>query len=217
MAYLLYIDTSGMDSLVMILRDNTIVAFRSNANQKDHGQFINIHIQEIMNEANIKWNELNAICVLNGPGSYTGLRIGLGTAKGIAYAHQLPLILINKLDLIYNFIPKDLITQHNGIVSKAREDEYFFATYDSKGVSTLVPSLASHAEIQTQISENALSLFCIEEELKDDFEKITVVDKKSEIIANLCLQYFQDQKFADLFLSEPFYLKNVHINKINKL
>ena len=100
MKHLLYLDTSDKKSLLLIIREGAVIAERSNDIQNNHGQVINSQIQEMMTECNLPWQQIDAICVLNGPGSYTGLRISLATAKGLCYAQSIPLILLNKLDLI---------------------------------------------------------------------------------------------------------------------
>jgi tRNA threonylcarbamoyladenosine biosynthesis protein TsaB len=217
MAYLLYIDTSGPESLVMLLKDADILSKRINTVAKDHGQLINIHMQEVLTDAQINWNQLDAVCVLNGPGSYTGLRIGLGSAKGICYAHQLPLILLNKLELIYSAIPQGSIQQTIGILSKAREQEFFFMSYAADGQIVILPSLSTTQDIENQQSEFKMALYTTETELQSEFEAISVIQLHPEHIARVCFNAFLEKKFEDLFLSEPFYLKNVYINKINKL
>jgi tRNA threonylcarbamoyladenosine biosynthesis protein TsaB len=217
MAYLLYIDTSGPESLVMLLKDDFILSKRINTVAKDHGQLINIHMQEVLTDAQINWNQLDAVCVLNGPGSYTGLRIGLGSAKGICYAHQLPLILLNKLELIYSAIPQGSIQQAIGILSKAREQEFFFMSYAANGQIVILPSLSTTQDIENQQTELKMALYTTETELQSEFEAISVIQLHHEHIARVCFNAFLEKKFEDLFLSEPFYLKNVYINKINKL
>jgi tRNA threonylcarbamoyladenosine biosynthesis protein TsaB len=217
MAYLLYIDTSGPESLVMLLKDADIQSKRINTVAKDHGQLINIHLQEVLTEAQINWNQLDAVCVLNGPGSYTGLRIGLGSAKGICYAHQLPLVLLNKLELIYSAIPKGSTQQFIGILSKAREQEYFITSYAADGQVAILPSLSTTEDIKNQKTELNMALYTCEAVLLTEFETISVIQLHPEHIARVCFDAFLEKKFEDLFLSEPFYLKNVYINKINKL
>lgn len=217
MAYLLYIDTSGPESLVMLLKDADILSKRINTVAKDHGQLINIHMQEVLTDAQINWNQLDAVCVLNGPGSYTGLRIGLGSAKGICYAHQLPLVLLNKLELIYSAIPQGSIQQAIGILSKAREQEFFFMSYAANGQIVILPSLSTTQDIENQQTELKMALYTTETELQTEFEAISVIQLHPEHIARVCFNAFLEKKFEDLFLSEPFYLKNVYINKINKL
>lgn len=217
MAYLLYIDTSGPESLVMLLKDADILSKRINTVAKDHGQLINIHMQEVLTDAQINWNQLDAVCVLNGPGSYTGLRIGLGSAKGICYAHQLPLVLLNKLELIYSAIPQGSLQQAIGILSKAREQEFFFMSYAANGQIVILPSLSTTQDIENQQTELKMALYTTETELQAEFEAISVIQLHPEHIARVCFNAFLEKKFEDLFLSEPFYLKNVYINKINKL
>lgn len=217
MAYILHIDTSGNESQIFVASNETILASRSNPIQKDHGSIINIHIQEVMDEAKITWTDLGAISVMNGPGSYTGLRISLAAAKGICYAHQLPLILINKLDYLYQCIPIENRKTENGILIKAREHEYFYASYDANGNYLIEPSLSTKELLQTQISANTLQLFAIDDTLLTDFEQLHMIEINNTALNQIIFSSYNARQFSDLFLSEPFYMKNVYINKINKL
>ena len=97
MALLLHIDTATSYAGVCISRDKTILASRSHHQQKDHAAFLQPAIQEILKEAAISLNEIDAVAVTGGPGSYTGIRVGLASAKGICYALNKPLIIVNTL------------------------------------------------------------------------------------------------------------------------
>ena len=102
MALLLNIDTATSYAGVCISRDKTILASRSHHQQKDHAAFLQPAIQEILKEAAISLNEIDAVAVTGGPGSYTGIRVGLASAKGICYALNKPLIIVNILAVIAN-------------------------------------------------------------------------------------------------------------------
>jgi tRNA threonylcarbamoyladenosine biosynthesis protein TsaB len=216
MKHLLYLDTSDKKSLLLIIREDEVLAERSNDIQNNHGQIINAHIEEMMIECNLSWPQIDAICVLNGPGSYTGLRISLATAKGLCYAQTIPLILLNKLDLIYQSVPKISDSSICAII-KARENEFFTAIYSADGQQKLPYSLLSKDELLKEI-ETHQAILCAEDETHQaEFEQFTHVNVSFNDIISLCRTYFNEHKVADLLHSEPFYLKNVYINKINKL
>ena len=215
MATLLFLDTSAHKSLVMLIKNDEVIAKRSNENQSTHGQVINNLMNEVLEESNISWHQINGVCVLNGPGSYTGLRIALATAKGICYAQEIPLMLINKFDLIYAIIADNYKENIIYITRKAREDEYITAVYLPQN-EVMEAQLYSQTELLSKINETNGHLF-IEEEGLIDLENALFNAPQKTDIARLCHDYYQKAHFADLFLSEPFYMKNVFINKINKL
>lgn len=217
MSKYLYLDTSSDSSLVMLCEQAAVLAWRSNAIQKDHASLINLHIAEVLNESATSWSDVNGIVVLNGPGSYTGLRIALATAKGLCYARKLPLYLINKLDMILFATSKESRGDLNGIALKAREGEYFWAVYNKSGEVVVAPSLSTKEEVLEYFKHNTCSLFFMDEQISSEIALGSVVSIQSDRIAQFIETHIIDSKPADLFLSEPFYLKNVHINKINKL
>ena len=214
MSFNLYIDTSGPQSTILLFDENKHFAIRQNNIQNDHSKFIHSHIDEVMNELNISWKDLQTVCVLNGPGSYTGLRISLATAKGIAYAHSLPLVLINKLDLLASIVNS---INSFGVVIEAREKEYFFALFDDQKKHIIEPSIINEDDLVVICEDKKAVLFSSEdkkEAQKIDFDTISLNEKS---IMDFCLNEIKGRNFADLFISEPFYMKNVFINKINKL
>ncbi len=100
MPLILNIDTATEYASVCISKGNEVLAMETNADQKNHGSFIQPAIQRLMNAASLTLQAFDAIAVTAGPGSYTGLRVGLATAKGLCYATQKPLILINTLEVM---------------------------------------------------------------------------------------------------------------------
>ena len=85
MATLLFIDTAGEKALVGISQNNVLLAMEENNTPNAHANFVQIAIETVLKKASIPIQTLDAIVVTMGPGSYTGLRVGLASAKGIAY------------------------------------------------------------------------------------------------------------------------------------
>lgn len=208
---ILYLDTSCDHSIVMLLRKTEILSHRTNSLQKEHASVLNMHIAEVLQEANCLWDQLAGVVVMNGPGSYTGLRLSLATAKGLCYAHQIPLYLFNKLDLIMYATPIPQRGELNGIAIKARAGEYFWAEYDYHGNCVVSPCVANLESIQ--IKNGAFKLFCIDSDPDIDFmcsEKVTIGTNTIALFVNEIVLKLSP---ANLFLSEPFYLKNVYLTK----
>src|SRR6476661_7599128 len=100
MAYILHIDTSSNTGIAMLAKDGVPVSTRLHDNSREHAAVINGMVAEVLTEAGVVLNDIAAVAVCNGPGSYTGLRIGLATAKGYCYAAGKPLLLNNRLQLM---------------------------------------------------------------------------------------------------------------------
>ena len=96
----LYIDTAGETATVAISEHHQLLAIEQNLTPNSHASFVQLAIQKIVNELNMTMSSIDAIVVTMGPGSYTGLRVGLSSAKGIAYALNKPLIGISTLELL---------------------------------------------------------------------------------------------------------------------
>src|SRR5258708_17366566 len=100
MSYILNIDTAVNNASVCLSKNNELVNIAINENLKDHAAWIQPTIKKLIESAGIRLKEIDAVAVSNGPGSYTGLRIGLSTAKGLCYALNIPLIAIGTLDMM---------------------------------------------------------------------------------------------------------------------
>ena len=93
MALLLGIDTTTKNCSVALFKNNVLIDFYEEVSDKYmHAERLTLFIINLLNNNSVKFNDIEAVIVSKGPGSYTGLRIGVGTAKGICYALNLPLI-----------------------------------------------------------------------------------------------------------------------------
>mgnify|MGYP000633793473 CR=1 FL=1 len=108
---ILHIDTSGPDALIGISQDLKIIASKQNSQSNTHGEFVQAGVEELCKATALQLKDIDAIAVTMGPGSYTGLRVGLSSAKGLCYALQKPLILLNTLEVIATKIMAVIITQ----------------------------------------------------------------------------------------------------------
>lgn len=100
MKYILNIHTSTETAIVNVCDEKKVLTTITNKEQKQHAAFLHSAIRQILVDNNIKTNELKAIGVTGGPGSYTGIRVGMATAKGLCYALKIPLLLFNTLEVM---------------------------------------------------------------------------------------------------------------------
>jgi len=126
MASFLFIDTSAAVATIALHQKGLPLLQLHHHQAMEQASVLSLLIEELCQKANISLAKLSAICVCAGPGSYTGLRVGLSTAKGIAYALDIPLLLFNRLDLL---AAASAPGRELAVVLQARKEEYFLAHY----------------------------------------------------------------------------------------
>ena len=133
MSILLYIDSATDHASVAIAQDGNLMGMKRNEVQKDHAAFLQPAIQKLLDTLSIDIKKIDAVCVSAGPGSYTGLRVGMASAKGICYALNIPLITISTTEIMASAAkinseigPKDFIIP----MIDAKRMEVFSAIYN---------------------------------------------------------------------------------------
>ncbi|NOT52810.1 MAG: tRNA (adenosine(37)-N6)-threonylcarbamoyltransferase complex dimerization subunit type 1 TsaB [Chitinophagaceae bacterium] len=216
MSLILNIDTALDIASVCLAKDEQLLQFSVNENQKEHSSWLHNCIAELMQEAGYEMKELDAIAVSIGPGSYTGLRVGLAAAKGFCYALQIPLITVNTLKLIA-FASKDESVDLICPMIDARRMEVFTAVYDKNFVEK-VPSRAmilDESSFDSFLSSNKI-LFCgngvkkLKPLLSNTNASFSDSIADASHLAQLSYPVFLNKQFADLAYSEPFYLKEFY-------
>lgn len=216
MAYLLCIDTAQGTASVCLAKDQKIIGSLSNNEQKDHASWLHQAIDSLAAQQNLSLHSIDAIAVSNGPGSYTGLRVGLSAAKGLCYALNIPLITISTLKMMAGAITHPA----NGLLCPlidARRMEVYTAVYTKDLNEVLSPAAMI-------IDENSFATFLSNEILiftgsgTGKLKKIihhpntqfveTVFS--AENLVPLAIQEFQAGHFADLAYAEPFYIKEFY-------
>lgn len=218
MATMLHIDTAGTTAYVMLATDGKIISSISNEQVSTHASFLHKAIQQALDKAGIKLKDIDAIAVANGPGSYTGLRVGLAAAKGICYAIDKPLICINNLEILaVAALQQNSAAELCAPMIDARRMEVFTAIYSKGGKEILAP----HAKI---LDENSFSeqlkdkkiLFCGDAVPK--WKKLTshtnalfsTEYSADKAFAQLANDSFITNLFANLAYAEPFYIKEFY-------
>ena len=137
MALILNIETSTSVCSVALCEDGEIISQRENNEGKSHASLLTVFIDEILKEASVNIKKIDAIAVSKGPGSYTGLRIGVSVAKGLCYGVDLKLISINTLQsMAFGAILKFLELEENMLLCPmidARRMEVYSALFNIKG------------------------------------------------------------------------------------
>ena len=219
MPLILNLETATKNCSVALAKDGKTIACKEIAAQNfSHAEKLHVFIEEILSENNIQFSDLNAIAVSQGPGSYTGLRIGVSSAKGLCYALNIPLIAVDTLQLLAKQIKIE-----NGIILPmidARRMEVFSAFYDKNHIQIRT----TQAEIIDELSYQEISE--IIHLVGDGIEKFknTLTDEKfifhsdavfpsAKEMSELSFNKFKIKDFVDVAYFEPFYLKDFVLSK----
>jgi tRNA threonylcarbamoyladenosine biosynthesis protein TsaB len=222
LAKLLIIDTALEEAIVALSKDGKITCELTNKETHSHASFIQVAIEKLIQDQDMKISELDAIAVTLGPGSYTGLRVGLATAKGIAYALQKPLIGLSTLSALaaaaIQLTSKSIVPPYQIFsMIDARRMEVFGAVYDA----TLKPIVHEQAMVLDQTKWDSFMMqptICIGNghfKTKDfaSPNQVTYLDGSytSQVLAELAMVKWAAGQFEDLAYVGPNYLKDVYI------
>lgn len=142
MLYILNIHTATDKALINLMKDEEILGTYSNNETKQHASFLHVAIKELLEQYNVEIKNLDAIGVSLGPGSYTGIRVGLATAKGLCYALKIPLISYTSLEIMAlsaSIITKDSNALYCPMID-ARRMEVYTALYDYNQKEIMPPT-----------------------------------------------------------------------------
>ncbi len=223
MPLLLCLDTSNENAAVCLYENGKIITKKINTTPREHAQWLHISIQELLHNTNVKWQEIDAFAFVNGPGSYTGLRIGLSSIKGLCFALQKPLIALNTLDVFANLFT---IQQNEMLVTSidARRNEVFIAIYNHKKEYLLKPQAFILNENLFHFNDNKHNILCVGNGTKKiiDFfpslhlqEQLFNYEQFVITMAKMSEQYYLEKHFCDINTLESFYLKETFINPIS--
>lgn len=218
MAFILGIETATEVCSVALFNNDSVVAFREIEEGNKHANELTTLISEVVKEANISLPQVDAFCVSMGPGSYTGLRVGVSTAKGLCYTLNKPLIAVNTLQSLAEVFIQ-LNPSYHGLICPmidARRMEVYTALYDETGAE----KLATHAKIIDETSfvdELATTTLTFIGNGADKCQSLIKHNNAvfageirctSKGLAKLAYQKFMNNEFVDLAYFEPFYLKD---------
>lgn len=232
MALILCIETGTDICSVGVARDGELISLRESAEGRDHARQVGVFVDELLREMNLQADELDAVAVGKGPGSYTGLRIGVSFAKGLCYGVGKPLIAIGSLDALTEVVREDY---EAGIIDVDRWEE-----------AHLCPMVdARRMEVYTQLfdyngcAESAVTAEVVDAEsfaaVRADGRPFVLFGngaaKCAEVLAGITLvevtpsarglarlaeAAYERGAFEDIAYFEPFYLKDFVVTTSKK-
>lgn len=214
MIYLLHLETATKVCSVALSCNGELIALREESTQEySHSEKLTIFIQEVVQEAGITLQNLHGVSVASGPGSYTGLRIGVSTAKGLCYALDIPLISVDALVSMAKIAQKKYPEQTLCPLIDARRMEVYCGIYSSdltllKPISADIIDENSYAEFEPFVyfGDGAEKLSSIWENRKCLFDAIIHASAIGQI--ETAYKKFLSNELEDVAYFEPFYLKD---------
>lgn len=221
MAIILHLETATRSCSVALSDNDRLLALKETQRENSHAEMITVFIQEALTEAGLQIHQLDAVAVSKGPGSYTGLRIGVSTAKGICYALNIPLLSVNTLfslaqgvlHLDHDFDAKTLLCP----MIDARRMEVYYALFDLS-LNELKPNAAeiiTSESFSEYFQENSLLCFGDGAEkcktLFEGVQKIQFIDDvflSAQYMIPKALERYNRSEFENTAYFEPFYLKD---------
>jgi tRNA threonylcarbamoyladenosine biosynthesis protein TsaB len=215
LAFILNIETSTKNCSVSVAKDGkTIVLKELNDGGYSHAEKLHEFIKEVIAEAGIQFSDLKAIAVSKGPGSYTGLRIGVSAAKGLCFALNIPLIAINTLESLAQSI--SLIEGFKIPLLDARRMEVYSAVFDKNNIikKEVSAEIITNESFKSYLESGKVYFFgdgaekCKEVILHENANYFDDKFPSAKDMEQLSSEKYKNNDFVDVAYFEPFYLKD---------
>jgi len=219
MALILHIETSAKNCSVALSQNGELLFNKVDTAGSSHSVQLGLFVDEALKVVEGTGKKLDAVAVSSGPGSYTGLRIGVSLAKGVCYALDIPLIAVPTLDLLADEVRRTKILPKEALICPlvdARRMEVYTALYDANctmlhPVSAVIVDETTFAqELEKHpiwfVGDGAEKCSTIIHSENADFDG-QIVPLAASMLP-LAEKKYQEQTFEDVAYFEPFYLKN---------
>ena len=216
MTLILGIETATKNCSVALFKDGIVIAEKEYISDRySHAEQLTLFIQQVIDSAKITLKKIDAVALSMGPGSYTGLRIGTSTAKGLCYALDIPLIAISTLKAMSLAMAKNEKSATYCPMIDARRMEVFSALYDEnnkqvRGVQADVVDENTYVEFLANeiIFFGDGSLKCHEIINHENAKFIKGINPSAKNLGILAKAKFENKDFEDVAYFEPYYLKD---------
>ena len=217
MERIILIETSTALCSVALAEDGVITAYKESSAPKAHASLTAVFIDEILKEQGLTMSDCKAVCVSMGPGSYTGLRVGVSTAKGLCFGSGLPLIAVGTLDtLVAQAQVSGQIGNARYVVPMvdARRMEVYTATFTPEGkqITETAPMIIDENSFAEQLAEGEVLFIgdgagkCADM-IKHPNAKFIQCNPQASAMLSPAQAAYKEKRFEDVAYFEPFYLK----------
>lgn len=226
MAKILQIETATAICSVALSINGKTFSFKEEKGQNLHAANLTLFIDEVLKTAGLSYPELDAVAVSKGPGSYTGLRIGVSTAKGLCYALDKPLIAIETLEMMAaGYLAEN--PDYSGLICPmidARRMEVYTSIFD-RSLSVITPTEAKIIDEQSftdYLAQQAVTFLgdgaakCAEVLTNQNAKFDATNFNSATYMSRLANEAFSKNRFEDVAYFEPFYLKDFVVTQSKK-
>ncbi|WP_316803018.1 tRNA (adenosine(37)-N6)-threonylcarbamoyltransferase complex dimerization subunit type 1 TsaB [Pedobacter nototheniae] len=226
MAKILQIETATSICSVALSIDGKTIALKEESGQNLHASNLTLFVEEVIKAAGLTYKDLDAVAVSKGPGSYTGLRIGVSTAKGLCYALDIPLIAVETLKMMAaGFLFEN--PDYGNLVCPmidARRMEVYTTLFDAE-LAVLEPTVAKiidetsfksileHSQV-TFLGDGAAKCAETLAHANSSFSEVNF--NSASYMSELSFNAFRSGDFEDVAYFEPFYLKDFVLTQPKK-
>jgi tRNA threonylcarbamoyladenosine biosynthesis protein TsaB len=222
MSLILSLETSAKVCSVAVHDQGKLIATKEIHIEQSHASKLAVLMDEVINESAIQVNQLKAMAVSSGPGSYTGLRIGTSTAKGLCFALDIPLISIGSLELLaFQMSKQNPSNAYLCPMIDARRMEVYCEIFDSSLniVRPVEAKVIESSSFEELLNENDIVFFgdgsdkCKDQITHPNATFVSDIYAAASEMGLPIYQKFREQQFEDLANFEPHYLKEFMIKK----
>ena len=218
MSYILNLETSSKNCSVSLLKEDKIInVIEQEDDSYRHSELLTSFIDQILSKEKIKPENLSAVAIAKGPGSFTGLRIGFSVSKGICFPYKTPIIGINSLEILArSYKPKK--DEYILSLINDKNDSFYSMVLDSDYNEVEKPSIEviDKNYISRYEKLNSLVIVCntksIKEIINEKSVKIEVNSISAKHMENMSKQNFDKKNFEDLAYFEPMYIKKPYVD-----
>jgi tRNA threonylcarbamoyladenosine biosynthesis protein TsaB len=215
MAYILSIETSTQVCSAALALDGKVIEIRESFDDKTHASMLTVFIDELLKSNDLMVKDLSAVSVSQGPGSYTGLRIGVSVAKGLCYAAGLPLIAVNTLKAMAKEKMNDPSVLLCPMIDARRMEVYSeLFSYDLSPKREIVAEVIDSNSYLETLASQKIAFFgngaakCSNLLANPNALFIDGIYPSAKYMAVLAQETYDHKEFKDVAYFEPFYLKD---------
>ncbi len=213
MERIILIETSTALCSAALAEDGVITSYKESSAPKAHASLTAVFIEEMLTERGLTLSDCNAVCVSMGPGSYTGLRVGVSTAKGLCFGSGKPLLAVGTLDTL---VAQAENSGYKYVIPMidARRMEVYTAVFTSDGqqITETAPAIIDENSFVQQLEEGAVLFIgdgagkCADV-IRHPNAHFCQCHPKASAMLSPALKAYKEKRFEDVAYFEPFYLK----------
>lgn len=231
MPTILHIESSTLTCSVAVSRDGEMLALRESHDQSyAHSEKLVVYIDEAIKQAGLKPTDLDAVCVSKGPGSYTGLRIGVSAAKGLCYGLGIPLLSVGSLESMSNWAQANFKNELEDVsmlcpMIDARRMEVYAQLFDAslKEIQPVSAEIIDEQSFDSELEKGKVAFFgdgaakCKDVINHPNAIFLEEFNPSAQGMISLAEAKFAEKQFEDVAYFEPYYLKDFVAGKPKKM